>query len=410
MKTIILAAILQVLALDCFAASTVTDSQGRRIQFGEWSVPKNISIPASGTAHTVLLRSSEAQIVSEPGNTQIIDFIANPKTGHYWIGRRFPSYAFFADRIIGIEMSGVLNLKEGFSSAQAIPDESVELAKGLQSFVERPFSSHAGKTIQLADIFGRDALVGLASEGIPVGAVTEVSVGEKSIAISLTSASGNALKVSLDSNLIPFAAEANGRPVLLLSDGVERLPLDPSSPKPAEVTSENGSVASLQMSLDHPYTDVNGKRRVYLSKAVILPSSGLVWFGPYRCQMFLWGSKLVGIEENAMKLNLYVSDRRIPTSVESKAAFRAALDEFARAVSSGAFKPTSQVDMQALFDSDLRDQTEIVVEDLRQSGNDLEIKVRRTDASDTRFKVSVTNGLQIGKKEKVSVRRVRPSQ
>ncbi|MCI0536714.1 MAG: hypothetical protein L0Z50_15965, partial [Verrucomicrobiales bacterium] len=127
-------------------------------------------------------------------------------------------------------------------------------------------------------------------------------------------------------------------------------------------------------------------------------------------QLFLWGNKLVGVDENGMNLDVYVSDRSIPTSTESRSAFRGELDRFIESVSTGIFQPTAQINMKALFEAGLRDQTEIVIEELRQVGSDLEIKARRTDASDARFKVSLTEELSIGKRETVSIGRVRPAQ
>lgn len=125
------------------APTTLRNSQGRPIQIGDWSEPKNITVAASGGARILVLRSCQAIIGStrvggdtspqdNPDDIQQIDFLADPTTGDYWIGRRFPKYVFFANRIIGIRAELSMHLKVGFHSEKGL-DESEELSLKLQN-------------------------------------------------------------------------------------------------------------------------------------------------------------------------------------------------------------------------------------------------------------------------------------
>jgi hypothetical protein len=361
------------------AANSVTAADGTTYLFGDWSAPKSLVVKSSDGESDLVLRTCEVTR-QDPDSvwpeTFAVELVFDPSTGEVCLGelpRQEPprQYVKLGQKIWGLraqKWDRLLLIYRSENAGEAANGGELLIDKYLNKLLQDPQASLSprgnGRGLDTKLIFGADAVVTSERSLTQLTTMIELSslaVDDKGVIVALKSHAGRTLSLSLGVNLEIVAASIDGKPALVLSDGLvprRELPFWTFATG-AMVPSAKGAMRTLNRVLNYYVKDDSGNERMIDTiHAAVLEGTGDLWIGPASCHLAVVEGRMLGAMANkAGELLLFTERGVLPLSPpETSRAFSRELTQFENDFKTNQyeFKPDSKVGVPMLFAGDAR--------------------------------------------------------
>lgn len=350
------------------APMSITRGDGKTFTFSDWSPTEIMKVPSDeGTAALSRKhREVDEQDPRWPTKWQI-EMVFDPATKELWLGRPADRYVVLRKKIWGVSRRrrDLFLMRSQYAGGVQDGEQAI-MQRFLGRFIQEPNINMwrgAGSLEQfdLLDIYGpviysKDASQALAN---PLR-ILDATADERGVTLSMETARGHGLSLTLSETLDILEARKDGRPVRVLFDG--RLPRQPKCGFAGvgrfPVVTPGGEMEALSPVC--VYSNEEGLNRgVYATAlAAVLPGSGELWIGPDECQLAFWENQFLGVMVKRPQ-ELWVFRGRgvtIPGPPEGIAVFAKEAVRFEQEfeASQHQWKPDLRVNIRGLFPGDAR--------------------------------------------------------
>ncbi len=350
------------------APMSVTRGDGKTFTFSDCSPPEIMAVASDEGTATLSRRRCEVdeQDPRWPTKWQL-EMVIDPATKELWLGRPSDRYVVLRKKIWGVRGHEcfLFLMRSQYAGDVQNGEESI-MRQFLERFIQEPHirmwrGEGSLEKLVLTDIYGSVIYPEGSSQPIddPLH-ILGAAADRRGLNLSMQTAGGHALSLTLSETLDILEARKDGQPVLVLFDG--RLPRQPKcgfvGPGKCRVITPAGeleALAPIQF-----YSNEEGLNRgVYATAlAAVLPGSGELWIGPADCKLASSENQVLGVMVNRPQ-ELWVFRGRgvtIPGPPEGIAVFAKEAARFEQEFEAAKhqWKPDLRVNIRGLFPGDAR--------------------------------------------------------
>lgn len=293
-----------------------------------WSTETTINLPSVGTRARHLEVQEQRTVVRVGGADLSLKRLFAPSLGAAWIGPEDYKFCIVENTVIGFRMfSRNLLMRRGTTNALAIAHVdtlSNTYVRGLRSLLINEQDNDLG--VDLAAAFGMEEIIGHRTRPLNWAEILDVSTTDDDVQVSLRTATGQRIVLTLDKTLTPWKAAVEDREILILG----ACTYDPKAagkfpwafPTRIQVKSHDRSLEATSRAANIALErDRTGVEKPF---SLVLTEDGRVWLGPSDTDVVLSDSGLVGfvLEEDGY-LAATVCSERLPMTRDSIRIFRA---------------------------------------------------------------------------------------
>jgi hypothetical protein len=360
------------------AASFVSEVSGTVFDFGEWSKPVLINIPAVDGSTPVVSR--ECTVTIDRGRsrpeTRKLKMLCYPAANEIWIGELYDQYLMMGQKIWGIsQRSGTLYIRTSMPAEDAGDEQDVNAVSFLRLFSNNPssifWSEGPVAILPLDNVFGAVTLYG--KDFMYTGAMwrpclqwTNVSAGSDKATIrfhALVTSLDLSVSLNRDQEIVEAILGSETLPLLWRSARTGQYPSDLGTwlcPSYKELPSPKGPQSALICINEYTKLDDAGNwTTLGRAKSAVLVATRDLWIGPVTCDVLVVGRRIIGVNiDNASReVQFYIGPRaRLPLGPGSSETYQAEVRKFGASFSANAYKwaPDYRISIPALFVGDSR--------------------------------------------------------
>jgi hypothetical protein len=355
------------------AGSIVSPRNGTVYRFGEWSKATLTEIACSNGPIAVIRQECEVKVepVRFAHETRRLQVLYFPAANEMWVGEPFDRYLMVGQKIWGISQNeGQLKIRVSRPAEDAGNGQDLNLATFISKFLDDPDSMFWDDgtldSVWLHRVFGLRTLYGknvdIWQHSPPVE-LTNVSVTGNKVSVGFritTDGSGLSLSLNEKREIVEAFVDGKSLPVLWRSFEFSMDLGNWICPSIKGITSANGLQEALSCTQEYSELDSAGESHLLARvKSVVLIATGDLWIGPDICDVFVIGSRIVGVsvDSSTRELQFFLGPQvRLPLRNGTSEAYVAEIRKFESALRFNQYRlsPDYRIDLSAVFAGDIR--------------------------------------------------------